>query len=171
MRVAIIVLVAACSSSSPPGKPEPVKPAIKLLPSDNHAIHGHRGKGAVIDDMRLEFEIADNRPHVIAVKKVELLWRSCNQGSSEWYSREAKPVARLELMGEKSSVIAKGDASVTVPAGSKDAYVRVVFVATFEVYNGCEVFAYGVDLDLDGVRSTHEVPLHVEREFDLPEDK
>jgi len=146
-----------------------MKSAVKLLESKNHAIHGHRGKGAMIDDMSLQFEIADGKPHVIAVNKVELLWRGCNSGSSAWYSREEKPVKELELQYEKSPV--KGDTSVTTTPGSKDAYVRVVFAEAFEVYNGCEIFAYGVELDIDGVRSTHEVPFNVEREFDEPEDR
>src|SRR5687767_445288 len=148
--------MAACTS--PTAKQKPMEKqkvvdtvqGIKLLPSDNHAIHGHGGKGALIETMSLDFEITDDKSHVIAVKNVDLVWRGCNSGSSDWYSRKSKKIARHELLGAKQ---ASNEASVTIPAGEREARVKIVFVEAFEVYNGCEIYAYDVDVELDGVRS------------------
>ena len=83
-------------------KPDPTddrsaSPGITLLESRNHAIHGHRGRGAIIDDVVLHFEVKDGHEHHIVITHVDHMWRSCNSDDQAWQSREAHVVSKHVL--------------------------------------------------------------------------
>jgi len=101
------------------------------------------------------------------------MWRSCNSDDQAWQSREAHVVSKHVLYDWTTNTpiaTATGERGVRiVPATPQNYGVHAFFEKPFEVYNGCEVFAFEVEVEVDGVRGKHVLPFDVEREFDADE--
>ena len=136
-------------------------PGVSLVASTNSAIHSHGGDGAMIDVVELAFEVNDHRAHSIEVRRVELLHRGCN--AETWRARDALELVEHRALADQRPV-ARGIASVTLPARGPQRYAVHVAFEPVEVYNACDVFGFAIDVVVDRVRQKFEIPLHVTRE-------
>ncbi|MBA3391359.1 MAG: hypothetical protein H0T89_01890 [Deltaproteobacteria bacterium] len=178
VSVTVTATVDAATASAPPDPPpdDPPEPAdapvvfevaqsfpgIDLVESVNHARHEHGGKAASIGHASIKFEVRDGRAHTIEVKAIELLRAHCRE--EKWRDRTRLKITGHEAFNWTSSdPIAKGKASVALPANPPQRYsVRVQFVPV-DAYQSCDRFGFAVDLVVDRVRFKTELPLEVMR--------
>lgn len=167
-----VITDAAVAADAPvvvkPGEPVVVfavvrsLPGIDLVESANYASHAHGGAPAAIGSASINFEVRDQRAHDVAVQKIELLRGHC--GDTTWSDR-----TRLTLTGHEVYTwtdydpIARGTAAVNLPAGGPRRLSVKVLFAPVTAYQACDRHAFAIELTVDQVPVTIEIPLSVKR--------
>lgn len=136
-------------------------PGLDVVESINDYSHNKGDSGVKLDYVHVYMANRDGRPHIIRMKKLELLHGHCN--SQTWTERTNLPIRGLALYGwDNSDLKASGKVRVVVP-GVKDLWsVHAMFNAV-HVYNECDRFAFGIAFEVDGRTKQIELEMQINR--------
>jgi hypothetical protein len=143
---------------------------VSLLQSTNTAFHEHGGDAAIVDHVRLIFEVDDHRAHEIEAREVALLRRHCMEKA--WRDRDPLKLTGHEAWRDTLRLADNkhvprhipGDVSrVVIPAREPARYVVNVSFEPVEVYQACDIFGFALDLVVDRVRVPVELEFSVTR--------
>lgn len=132
-----------------------------VLPTHHEVWHTHGGDAAWVYDVSLGLQNVTSKPVSVEVSSVELLVGHCVQPG--WFSRSPMELKKIEWSADLSRHAAKSQGAKHNLAPEQGAYAQITYKPV-SVYNACERFAYGVNLLVNGVPQSLELPLNVVRE-------
>jgi len=135
---------------------------IDVMESINDFNHKKGDSGATVDSLHVYLSNKDAKEHFVRFKKVELLHGHCN--SQKWADRTPIAVKDLEVYGwEDMKPRATSKDKVAIPA-VRDLWSVHTNFKSFQVYNECDRFAFGITIEIDGTTKPIELLMKVTRE-------